>query len=190
MLQKIFKTSLACCLLVLMQQNLFAQSSIDSTTTPKKEIDSSYIKHSPRKAALLSLVPGLGQIYNKAYFKLPIIYGGLGGLTFGVVFNQKYYNDYKDALAIRYDDDPDNTDPYPELDDQDLTNLKNYYRRNRDLCFIGMSALYVLQILDAYVDAQLFYFSVNDNLSMHWTPSANLTAQQKAVPALNFVLTF
>lgn len=155
-----------------------------------KAMDSSYLLHPPKKAALLSLVPGLGQIYNRSYFKLPIIYGGLGGFTFGVIFNGNLYRDYSKALEYRYDGNPDTNDEFPQLDDDDLTNYKNYYRRNRDLCFIGLSTVYILQILDAYVDAHMFYFTVSDKLTLHWHPSATKIANYKAAPTMNLVLTF
>lgn len=130
--------------------------------------------HSPRKAAIFSaVVPGLGQIYNggKHWIKVPIIYAGFGGLTYGFVWNHKSYRKYRDALRIRYDGDPSTIDAYDgRYADNDLVTLKNYYRRYRDLCVIGAVALYTLNILDAAVFAHLKYFNVNDDLSMHFSP--------------------
>lgn len=128
--------------------------------------------HSPKRAAIYSAVlPGLGQIYNRKWWKLPIIYAGFGGLGYGFYWNNGYYKDYRDALRLRYDDDPNTNDGFTQYSDNDLVTLKNYYQRYRDLCVIGMAALYTLQVLDATVDAHLFYFDVGDNLSMRFQPS-------------------
>ncbi len=130
--------------------------------------------HSPKKASLMSaLLPGLGQVYNKKYWKVPIIYAALGGLGYGFGYNQKFFKYYKDALHVRYDDDPTTFDPLPLYSDAALVTLKNYYQRYRDLCVIGMAAVYTLQILDAAVDAHLFYFDVGPDLSMHWSPEVS-----------------
>lgn len=128
--------------------------------------------HSPKRAAIYSAVlPGLGQVYNRKWWKVPIVYAGFGGLGYGFFWNQGYYKDYRNALRIRYDNNAATIDDFPQFSDDDLTTLKNYYQRYRDLCVIGMAALYTLQILDATVDAHLFYFDVSDNLSMQIHPS-------------------
>lgn len=129
--------------------------------------------HSPKKAATMSaLLPGLGQIYNKKYWKVPVIYAALGGLGYGFGWNQKYYKYYKNALHYRYDNDAATVDPLPLYPDDALVTFKNYYQRYRDLCVIGMAAVYTLQVLDAAVDAHLFYFDVGPDLSLQWTPQA------------------
>ena len=137
--------------------------------------DTSKVKiHSPKRAAIYSAVlPGLGQIYNgrKSLWKVPVIYAGFGGLGYGFAWNHGYYKDYRNAIRIRYDDDPSTIDDFPQYSDDDLITLKNYYQRYRDLCVIGMVALYTLQILDATVDAHLYYFDVSDNLTMQIQPS-------------------
>jgi hypothetical protein len=129
--------------------------------------------HSPKKAATMSaLLPGLGQIYNKKYWKVPVIYAALGGLGYGFGWNQKYFKYYKNALHFRYDNNASTIDPLPLYPDEALVTYKNYYQRYRDACVIGMAAIYTLQVLDAAVDAHLFYFDVGPDLSLQWTPRA------------------
>lgn len=128
-------------------------------------------KHSPKTAAIMSAcLPGLGQVYNKKYWKLAIIYPAMGGLGYGFTWNQQYFKYYRDALRVRYDDDPNTVDPLVNYSDDYIVTLKNYYQRYRDLCVIGFAAVYVLQIVDAAVDAHLFYFDVGPDLSMNWQP--------------------
>lgn len=127
--------------------------------------------HSPKKALLYSTVlPGLGQVYNKKYWKLPIIYGGAAALIYSFSFNNGQYQKYLDAYRFRTDNDPSTTDNYTQYTADNLILLKDYYRRNRDLSAIGVVLLYGLNIVDAYVDAQLFDFDVSDDLSLQIRP--------------------
>lgn len=133
--------------------------------------------HSPKKAALMSaLLPGLGQCYNKKYWKLGIIYPIMGGVVYGFAWNQKYYAYYRDALRVRYDGDTNTIDPLVFYPDDRIVTMKNYYQRYRDLCVIGFAAVYLLQVIDAAVDAHLFYFDVGPDLSMRWNPDFSPTA--------------
>ncbi|HEX5001291.1 MAG TPA: DUF5683 domain-containing protein [Bacteroidia bacterium] len=134
--------------------------------------DSLSLLHSPKKASIYSAVlPGLGQAYNKKYWKIPLIYAGFAGMGYFIVTNNDKYKTYRTAYLNRVDDDPNTTDPYTEIySDQDLITLKDYYRRNRDLAIICSGLWYVINILDASVDAHLFYFDVGDNLSLQLTP--------------------
>ncbi len=125
------------------------------------------IKHSPRKAALMSAAcPGLGQIYNKKYWKLPIIYVGFGALAYSITFNQTKYKKYLFDLKDSYD----NTYTGVYSKDQ-LNTLQHYYHRYRDLSVIGAAALYLLNIVDANVDAHLFTFDVSEDLSFRLHPT-------------------
>lgn len=146
--------------------------------------------HSPKKAAIMSaLLPGLGQVYNKKYWKLGIIYPIMGGVVYGFAYNHNYFRYYRDALRIRYDGDTSTIDPLSLYPDDRLVTMKNYYQRYRDLCVIGFAAVYVLQIIDAAVDAHLFYFDVGPDLSMNWSPV--YTADRYGPSAgLNLKLTF
>ncbi|MCU0433557.1 MAG: DUF5683 domain-containing protein [Bacteroidia bacterium] len=166
-LAHVFVLILCCCLGV----DLSAQT---DSLSPKQPPSDSLLKqppHPPKRAALMSAcLPGLGQAYNKKYWKIPIIYVGFGGLGYSVGFNHTYYKRYRDAIRLRYDGDPNTNDVYPLFSDDDLSTLKNYYQRFRDLSIIGMAALYTLNVIDAAVDAHLFYFNVSDDLSLRATP--------------------
>ena len=139
----------------------------------------------PKRAMWLSaLCPGLGQIYNRRYWKLPLIVGGYLGLGYATSWNNGMLTDYTKAYADIMDNDPTTRsymDFFPstvkeeDLDKTWLTNIlrsrKNYFRRNRDLCIIGMVAVYLVAIVDAYVDAQLAHFDISPDLSMDVYPS-------------------
>ncbi|MDF2436697.1 MAG: hypothetical protein K0Q95_1073 [Bacteroidota bacterium] len=149
--------------------------SSDKTDTVKKE-QAKF--HSPKKAALLSTVlPGAGQVYNKKYWKAPVIYAGFAGLAYSFQFNQSRYVKYRDALKLRLDNDASTIDPYVDLySDDQLSTLYQYYHRYRDLTVIGGALLYVLNIVDATVDAHLFTFNVSDDLSLNIHPALINTA--------------
>ncbi len=149
---------------------------------------------SPKKASIYAaLFPGLGQVYNGKYWKLPIVYGGYAGLIYLLGWNNNNYNDYFDAYRTiaRYTTveqmskaDKDYLNnlfkiPYWDLNinpshfstfQSQLKSGKDFYRRNRDLSIIAIAALHVLSIIDASVDANLSDFEINDNLSMHIEP--------------------
>lgn len=142
-------------------------------------------KPTPRKAVIYSAIfPGLGQIYNRNYWKLPILYGGFVGFTYAITWNNGYYRDYLGGYQDIMDDNPEtirwhNLLPFymnPETVDQTwFTNVlqqrKDYYRYYRDLSIIGTVALYLLAIVDSYVDAQLFDFEMSPDLSMRVEPA-------------------
>ena len=152
--------------------------------------------HSPAKASLYSAIfPGFGQIYNKKYWKLPLVYGGFVALGYSVGFNQTNFSKYKNAYIDFTDDIPETQsyldviggslnpadfDPvlYPDTYDsqqeqwfeEQLEHNMDYYRRNRDLSYIGLVGLYLLNIIDATVDAHLFDYDIDNNLSMKIEP--------------------
>jgi Family of unknown function (DUF5683) len=143
----------------------FHYSGLPADSTVKAKV------HSPKKAATMSaLCPGLGQIYNRKYWKLPIIYVAMGGCVFGFAYNQNEFAYYRDVLRVRYDDDSLTVDPLPQYSDASIVALKNDYQRYRDLCVIGFSAIYLLQVIDAAVDAHLYTFDVGPDLSLQWSP--------------------
>lgn len=131
-------------------------------------------KHSPKKATIYSaLLPGLGQIYNHKWWKVPILYAGFAGVGYAIGFNQKYYLDFRQALKDRIDEDPNTIDPYVnKYSSANLDQLQRYYRKNRDLSYIILGAVYVLNIIDANVDAHLFNFDVGTDLSLNVSPAA------------------
>jgi len=130
-------------------------------------------KHSPTKASLFSaVVPGLGQAYNKKYWKIPIIYAGMGVFTYYALQENDYYAEKKDAYLDRINGD--STDrfmtPGNFYNNEALLESTKIHKRNRDLMIILDAVVYILQIVDASVDAHLFYFNVSDDLSLHYKP--------------------
>jgi hypothetical protein len=120
----------------------------------------------PSKAAFYSAVlPGLGQAYNKKYWKIPIVYGGLAAGLYFYSDNNDKYHDYRNAYKRRlegYKDDP----YYGIYSDQTLINAQRQFRRNRDISLLVTVGVYVLNIIDANVDAHLLQFNVNNNLTL------------------------
>lgn len=135
--------------------------------------DSLVRSHSPVKATVYSaLLPGAGQVYNRKYWKVPVIYAAFAGLGYLAKWNDDRYDTYRTAYRYRIDGNPETIDNFTDVySDTDLKLLRDYYRRNRDLSLIFAGLVYVLNIVDASVDAHLFYFDVSDNLSMNITPS-------------------
>lgn len=139
----------------------------------------------PTRAVWLSaLFPGLGQVYNRRYWKLPIVIGAYMGLGYATSWNNGMLTDYTRAYRDIMDSDP-GTNSYmnffppttqeSDIDKTWLTNLlqsrKNYYRRNRDLCIIAMVGVYLVAMVDAYVDASLSHFDISPDLSLDMTPA-------------------
>ena len=132
----------------------------------------------PSKAAFYSAVlPGLGQIYNKSYWKLPILYGGMATTIYFYADNNNEYNRYRDAYKRRiagYTDDEfsdENGNPIVSLDG--LQNAQDTFRRNRDLSALLTVGIYVLNIIDANVDAHLKQYNIDEDLSFKIKPYIN-----------------
>jgi len=147
------------------------------------------------KATMLSAAfPGLGQIYNRKYWKIPLVYAGFGGVGYAVIFNSKWYNKYIKAyqdftdlvpetasyVSLIRGAKPEDYDPvlHPAtanasqaswIRDQLLQRV-DYYRRYRDLSYIGIAAWYLISILDANVDASLSDYEVGENLNLTFAP--------------------
>lgn len=132
--------------------------------------------HSAKKATLYSaLLPGLGQAYNKKYWKIPIIYAGFGTLIYFINFNGTEYRDFREAYNIVATGDSANfeNNKYVVKYNANLTQLeegRNYYRRNLELNYILTGLLYILNIIDASVDANLYNFDVGEDLSIRFDP--------------------
>lgn len=150
---------------------LFIISSAKINAQSQTSVDDS-LAHNPKKAALYSaILPGLGQAYNKKYWKIPVVYSALGVIGYFYVDNNSNYRKYKEAYKFRTDDDQNTIDEYiGTYTDDNLKVLRDYYRRNLELTVIIGVAVYALNIIDATVDAHLFEFDVNDNLSMKIQP--------------------
>ena len=142
--------------------------------------------HYPVKAAFYSsLFPGLGQIYNKKYWKLPIVYGALGTSIYFIVDNSRLLKEIEASYRTRKDDVPgsyetDITRLLPEDRTEDLLVFKEEVRRNRDISYMVTAAIYLLNILDAVVDAHLYNFNIDDDLSWNIKPATNIAG----MPAL------
>lgn len=155
------------------------EAELETIEIPKKQ----FIPDPGRALWLSAVFPGAGQIYNRKYWKLPIFYGGFLGCTYALLWNQQMYMDYSQAYLDIMDDNP-NTNSHLEMlpPRYDITgkeerfktifkNKKNYYRRYRDLsafCFVGV---YLLSIVDAYVDAHLSIFDISPDLSLQVQPA-------------------
>lgn len=165
----------------------------DSVPT-KKANPSEFKRHSVKKAVLYSaLVPGWGQVYNKKWWKVPIIYAGFGGLGFAIGWNAKKWHTYSDAYRMRVDTFPETVDPYVGIySDANLLTLKNYYRRNMDLSIIFTTVLYALNIIDAAVDAHLFEYDVSDDLTLRVQPQLQLASRpgENSYTGLNITMHF
>lgn len=118
-------------------------------------------------------MPGAGQVYNKKYWKVPVIYGAFAGLGYLIHFNNQQYHQYEDALIARQDDDPATVDEtyINKYSDENLRTLSDYYHRNRDLSIVFTAIVYALNIIDAHVDAHLYTFDISDDLSLQVQPA-------------------
>jgi hypothetical protein len=136
--------------------------------------------HSPKRATIMSaIIPGLGQAYNKKYWKIGIIYAGAGALTYSFIYNTDSLDAYQRAYVTRIDSDTSNDNLfYPNLTDASVKNNRDFHRRARDLTIIGFVALYALNIIDANVDAHLKEFELNEDLSLKVEPQIRLQSAQ------------
>lgn len=136
----------------------------------------------PKKAAMLSAaIPGAGQVYNKDWWKVPIIYAGLGTIGYFIYWNNDKYISYNNAYLDFVDDDPSTNRHLDLLNGVEVTNEEWFkttvengrasYRRDRDLLIISLVGFYVLNVLEANVAAHLYDFDVSDDLSMQLRPS-------------------
>lgn len=148
----------------------------DTTATFKPDTT-----HSPKKAAILAAtLPGAGQIYNKKYWKLPIVYGGLGASIYFIITNHNNYQEYRNEYLFRLENNYSNPE-YERFTDNNLITLQDQYRRWRDLSYVTLAAFYVFQIVDATVDAHLMNFDVSDDISFRWRPSIlNIAGKRSA----------
>lgn len=188
------------------------EAPVDTTKTIVADPNSPYgldgkikFNPSPERAVWMSaLFPGLGQIYNRRYWKLPIIVGGFMGLGYATSWNNSQLQDYVQGYRDLLDNDP-STRSYmnffpPNTDESSLDkswlqstlrSRRNFYRRNRDLCIICMVGVYLLAMVDAYVDASLSHFDISPDLSMDVAPAVMRDGRQRypsvgLVWALNF----
>ena len=130
--------------------------------------ESKTIKSAHKASILSAVVPGAGQVYNKKYWKVPIIYASLATSIYFIKDNQNKLTTYQDAYITRSNG---GTDDYIDIyNNSQLLTIVDYYERNRDVSYIIAGAIYLLNIVDASVDAHLFDFDISEDLSLNTTP--------------------
>ncbi len=164
-------------ILFLLSSSAFAQKESDSLKIKGEKMvevsDTTKTSHSPKKAAILSAVlPGAGQIYNKKYWKLPIVYGGMATAIYLAIDYRKEYFRYREGYRSLIDNDPNTVS---EFENQPVTpegvrDVRDTYKNWMEMSFIAAGLVYVLNIVDASVDAHLMEFDVSDNLSIKAQP--------------------
>lgn len=183
-------------LVPLSREDSLKLATLDSTVIKeRKRRDWSAWRPDPQRTLWLSLIlPGAGQIYNRKYWKLPIVYGGFVGCAYALSWNNQMYHDYSQAYLDIMDDDSttesynqflhlgvtitdSNKSRYQEL----FRKRKNRYRRWRDMSVFAMIGVYALSVIDAYVDASLSEFDISDDLSLRVEPAV-LNDQQGRNP--------
>ena len=132
-------------------------------------------RHNPKKATIYSAVlPGLGQAYNKKYWKIPIVYAGIGTIYYIADMNGDSYRAYRDAFdyksGIKTDVDDDIKSIASRYSNENLISIRDYYRRNMELSWIIMAIWYGVNIIDACVDAHFFEYDIGDDLTLKIEP--------------------
>jgi hypothetical protein len=156
---------------------------IDSIQKGNPQPKKRFIPDSQRSVWLALVFPGAGQIYNRKYWKLPIVYGGFVGCTYALSWNNKMYKDYSQAYLDIMDDDP-NTKSYEDFLPMNSSiagqeerfkeifkKRKDAYRRQRDLSIFAFIGVYLLSVIDAYVDAELSDFDITKDIGLKVEPA-------------------
>lgn len=188
------------CVLIGASLSAFAQDSLRRVQDPDAvflksdtaTLTSYASRYDPRKAILFAaILPGLGQVYNKKYWKLPLVYGGLVGLGYGVNFYQKGYKEFKGGLFDLLESGEETIElrGYKFTEDN-LRRIVNQYRRERDFFIILTAGMYLLQMVDAHVDAHLKEFDLNPNLQVKIQPTMNNDMFTGRTTGLSLILKF
>ncbi|MEF8983368.1 MAG: DUF5683 domain-containing protein [Bacteroidales bacterium] len=161
----------------------------DTTTAQETPADTLDNEYSPRKAALLSAAfPGMGQVYNNKIWKVPIVYVGVGVIYYAYDFNATFYEEYKTAFTRFANGE---IQEYKGITSEEgLKRAKDYYRRNRDMNVLIMAGWYLVQIIDATVDAYMFNFDVSEDLSLNIRPTPIQSKNYHVVPGIKFSVNF
>ncbi len=135
----------------------------------------------PNRAAAMSLIlPGSGQVYNKKIWKLPFVYGALGGLGYLIKSSTEDYKTFRSAYLAVVDDDPETINPFPTLSESSLLTLRDRFNKRRQQGIIFFSLAWILNSVDAFVDAHLASFDVSEDISMHVNPVGIQVADAQA----------
>jgi len=183
-------------ILIILFGSCYAQDTLISND--KSLISSKSKVHSAKRASWYSAVlPGLGQAYNKKYWKIPIVYGIMGAFGFYAVSNGDLYQVFLKASIYRTDNDPATIDDFdsnypelcyndncPKLTDAALLEAKNFYRKKRDLNYMLLLGTFVFNIIDATVDAHFFDFDISDDLSLTIDPKPIFALNNQISPGL------
>ncbi len=148
--------------------------------------------HSPKKATIYSaILPGLGQAYNKKYWKIPLVYAAIGGCVTAAIINQGEFKSMRDELVFRENNAGlfQNTD-FNNFNNTQLLEFSDYHRRWRDNMIIFSLLAYTFNLIDANVDAHLFSFNVDQNLSMAVRPSFDFTSYKQTYSGLSLTISF
>lgn len=139
--------------------------------------------HSPKKAMLLSaLLPGAGQIYNRKYWKAPVVWTGFAVMGYFINQNNREYKRFRTAYNYNVDGDSNTISEFPTVSPALLANERDLYRKWRDLSIILTVGWYALNIIDANVDAHLFTFDVSDVATLRWEPTFNMAYNHPRQP--------
>jgi len=153
---------------------LQAQDTLPNTTLAQKAPKHKYFEgHNPTKAMWMSAaLPGLGQYYNHKYWKIPIVYAGFSTLAYFSITNRQQYVRYRDAYSTKLalDGGTANDPLIDNYTEEQLLSMREYYQSNLELNYILFGAFYLLQIIDATVDAHLYDYNINSNLSIGIDP--------------------
>jgi hypothetical protein len=178
------------CVIAKAQKNDSLRLEFIKDSIHKKRAVNKAIYSTARKATIMSAVfPGLGQIYNRKYWKAPVIYAALGGLGYWGVTNQVKYKYYSDNLRYENDDDESTVNGTLYSTSQ-LIDQKRYYRKYRDIAIMAGALVYLVNIIDANVDAHLKTFDVSDDLSLQVNPYSNFDYNNKLQAGLTLKLKF
>ncbi|HEX2969909.1 MAG TPA: DUF5683 domain-containing protein [Bacteroidales bacterium] len=172
---------------VCIEQFAFSQDSVHL----EKHVKHKFVPSSVKATMLAAALPGLGQVYNRKYWKIPLVYAGFGGMMYAAKQNSSNFRLYMKAFNDLTDENPEtasylklknaqtidpamfdeikNPQSYSHYKDE-LDRLTKYYKQYRDLSFIGLGAWYIVTILDANVDASLFNYDVSENLDVSVMP--------------------
>jgi hypothetical protein len=183
------RLSILCILCFIVSVSVSAQT-LTNTDTLQHPVK---VYKSPKTASILSAVlPGAGQVYNQKYWKVPVVYAALGTAVYYIDFNTKEYRAARTEYVARFDEN-ESTVPSPDFVDTSDGQLeldKKFYKRMLDISYASLGIVYILNIVDASVDAHLFTFDVSEDLSLNWQPTKTMGLDNQQYTGVKLSLTF